>query len=78
VSTHGTFGGAAAAVIRAYVGGDKINATISSNVTLDNRGVITRTYTNLTYAAYENGQSRIFGGVSFAGGHLSLYGDIEI
>ncbi|TID16480.1 acid phosphatase/Vanadium-dependent haloperoxidase [Venturia nashicola] len=65
VSTHSTFGGAASAVIRAYVKGDKINATVSSNVTLDNRGVITRTYTNLTEASIENGQSRVFGGLHF-------------
>jgi hypothetical protein len=32
-------------------------------VTLDNRGVITRRYTNLTAAEIENGQSRVFGGV---------------
>ena len=64
VSTHGTFGGAASAVLRAYVGGDTINATISSNVTLNNRGVITRKFTNLTATAIENGQSRVFGGVS--------------
>lgn len=67
-STHATFGGAAAAVIRAFNGGDVLKhpATISSNVTLDNRGVITRTYTNLTYASEENAASRIFGGVSSA------------
>ena len=64
VSTHSTFGGAAAAVLRWYNGGDKINATISSNVTLDNRGVITRTFTNLTEAALQNSASRVFGGVS--------------
>lgn len=65
VSTHSTFGGAASAVIRAFnKGSDKINITVSSNVTLDNRGVITRRYTNLTAAAIENGDSRVFGGVS--------------
>src|SRR5271170_2947586 len=61
VSTHSTFGGAASAVIRAY---NIINATISSNVTLNNRGVITRTFTNLTEAALQNAASRVFGGVS--------------
>lgn len=64
VSTHSTFGGAASAVIRAYNGGDIISATISSNVTLNNRGVITRTFTNLTEAALQNAASRTFGGVS--------------
>jgi hypothetical protein len=63
-STHSTFGGAAAAVLRAYNGGDLINVTISSNVTIDNRGVITRTFKNLTEAALQNAASRIFGGVS--------------
>jgi hypothetical protein len=64
VSTHSTYGGAAAAVIRAWNGGDKIDATWSSNVTLDNRGVITRRYTSLKFAAEENSRSRVFGGVS--------------
>jgi hypothetical protein len=65
-STHATFGGAASEVIRAYnKGSDIINATISSNVTLNNRGVITRTFTNLTAAAIQNGESRVFGGVSY-------------
>ncbi|KAK4462958.1 phosphatidic acid phosphatase type 2/haloperoxidase [Cladorrhinum samala] len=65
VSTHSTFGGAAAAVLRAWNGGDKINVTWSSNVTLDNRGVITRTYTDLKLAAEENSKSRVFGGIHF-------------
>jgi hypothetical protein len=49
--------------MRAYNGGDIINVTISSNVTFNNRGVITRTFTNLTEAALENAASRVFGGV---------------
>jgi urocanate hydratase len=49
--------------LTAWNGGDKINATVSSNVTIDNRGVITRTYTSLKAAAEENSQSRVFGGV---------------
>jgi hypothetical protein len=64
VSTHSTFAAAAAAVIRAYNGGDLINATFSSNVTLNKRGVITRTFTNLTEAVLQAGASRVFGGVS--------------
>ncbi|KAK3694473.1 phosphatidic acid phosphatase type 2/haloperoxidase [Podospora appendiculata] len=64
-STHSTFGGAAAAVIRLYNGGDKISSTVSSNATLDNRGVITRTFTNLTEAAEQNAASRVFGGIHF-------------
>ncbi|CAG8983484.1 hypothetical protein HYALB_00000653 [Hymenoscyphus albidus] len=66
LSTHATFGGAAAAVIRAWNKGDAINVTVSSNVTLDNVGVITRRVTNLSAAAIENGQSRVFGGIHFS------------
>lgn len=65
LSTHATFGGAAAVVIKAWNGGDSVNVTLSSNVTVDNVGVITRRITNLTAAAYENGDSRIFGGIHF-------------
>ncbi|KAK7182477.1 hypothetical protein DPSP01_010633 [Paraphaeosphaeria sporulosa] len=65
LSTHATFGGAAAAVIKAWNGGDSVNVTLSSNVTVDNVGVITRRITNLTAAAYENGDSRVFGGIHF-------------
>lgn len=66
VSTHSTFGGAASTVLRAFNGGsDSIDATVSSIVTLDNRGTITRRITNLTAAAEENAASRVFGGVGF-------------
>ncbi|KAK3393276.1 phosphatidic acid phosphatase type 2/haloperoxidase [Podospora didyma] len=61
VSTHSTFGGAAAEVLRWYNKGDTVKATLSSNVTLDGRGVITRTYTNITVASLENAASRVFG-----------------
>lgn len=64
VSTHSTFGGAASAVLRAWNRGDKIDATLSSNVTIDNRGVITRRIVSLKGAAEENSASRVFGGVS--------------
>lgn len=63
LSTHATFGGAAAAVIRHWNGGDAINVTQSSNVTADSVGVITRRITSLSDAAKENGDSRVFGGV---------------
>ncbi|KAK3989980.1 phosphatidic acid phosphatase type 2/haloperoxidase [Cladorrhinum sp. PSN332] len=65
VSTHATFGGAAAHVLRAWNRGDTISATWSSNVTLDNQGVITRTYTNISFASEENAWSRIWGGIHF-------------
>lgn len=64
LSTHATFGGAAGAVIRAWNGGDQVNVTLSSNVTIDNVGVVTRRITSLAAAVKENGDSRVFGGVS--------------
>lgn len=64
LSTHATFGGAAGAVIRAWNKGDKIDVQLSSNVTIDNVGVITRRYTSIAQAVKDNGDSRIFGGVS--------------
>ncbi|KAF4550401.1 PAP2-like protein 2 [Elsinoe fawcettii] len=64
-STHATFGGAAAQVIRSYLGTDEINITVTSNVTVDGVGEVTRTYTSLTEANRENGESRVFGGIHF-------------
>ncbi len=64
LSTHATFGGAAAAVIRDWNNGDDINVTHSSNVTQDNIGVISRQFTDLSDAAKSIGDSRVFGGVS--------------
>lgn len=63
VSGHSTSGGAASAVIREWNGGDKADFVYSSNVTLDNRGLITRRYTSLRAAAEENSKSRVYGGV---------------
>ena len=66
LSTHATFGGAAAAVIKIWNNNsDVVDVRLSSNVTVDNVGVITRRITNLTAAAYENGDSRVFGGIHF-------------
>lgn len=67
VSTHAAFGAAGAAVIKHFNGGDEIDASFSSNVTLDAQGVLTRHFTSIEYAAFENARSRIFGGVSFTG-----------
>ncbi|KAL1843834.1 hypothetical protein VTJ49DRAFT_7185 [Mycothermus thermophilus] len=68
-STHATFGAAAAAVIREAFnrGRDTLNppATLSSTVSLDGRGTITRTYTKLSDAVVENSKSRVFGGIHF-------------
>jgi hypothetical protein len=65
LSTHAAFGGAAGAVIRNWNGGDKIDVYLSSNVTVDNVGVITRHITNITAAVKQNGDSRVFGGIHF-------------
>ncbi|KAL2059837.1 hypothetical protein VTL71DRAFT_9992, partial [Oculimacula yallundae] len=65
LSTHATFAGAAGAVIRAWNGGDKVNVTHSSNVTVDSIGVITRRITSIAAAVKANGDSRIFGGIHF-------------
>jgi hypothetical protein len=63
-SGHATVGGAAAAVLKAFNGGDKVNLTISSLVTQPPQKVITRHFTNLSVAAQEIGDSRVYGGVS--------------
>lgn len=65
VSTHAAFGGAGAAVLKNFNGGDKIEASFSSNVTLDDQGVLTRHFTSIDQAKDENARSRIFGGVSY-------------
>lgn len=64
VSTHAAFGAAGAAVIKHFNGGDEVDTWFSSNVTTDNIGVLTRHFTSIEHAAYENARSRIFGGVS--------------
>lgn len=64
LSTHATFGAAAGAVIRAWNKGDTIDVYLSSNVTFDNTGVITRRITSIKQAVIDNGDSRVFGGVS--------------
>ncbi|KAK0392291.1 hypothetical protein NLU13_1787 [Sarocladium strictum] len=64
-STHATFGGAGAAVLQSFNGGDGIDAAFSSNVTLDNQGVITRRYKSIARAELENARSRIYGGIHF-------------
>jgi len=73
LSTHATFGAAAGAVIRAWNKGDKIDVYLSSNVTFDNTGVITRRITSIKQAVIDNGDSRVFGGVSYL--YLSSHPD---
>jgi hypothetical protein len=63
LSTHATFGAAAGAIIRAWNGGDEIDVQLSSNVTRIET-VITRRITSIAQAVKENGDSRVFGGVS--------------
>ena len=60
-------------MLKYFNGGDDINASFSSNVTLDAQGVITRHFTSIDHAVWENARSRIFGGVSapcFRGLHM--------
>jgi hypothetical protein len=65
-STHATFGGAAAAVLKYFNGGsDRIDASFSSNATLDAKGVLTRRFTSIREASEENAKSRIYGGIHF-------------
>lgn len=62
-STHACFGGAAAAVIKAWNNGsDAIDVLQSTNIT--GRGIVTRPYKSLRQAVKDNGDSRVFGGVS--------------
>lgn len=63
-SGHGSVGGAAAAILRAFNGGDKIEVIVSSNVTQAPYHVSTRRFTNLSEAAQEIAYSRVYGGVS--------------
>ncbi|KAF4613439.1 hypothetical protein G7Y89_g15448 [Cudoniella acicularis] len=66
LSTHAAFAGAAAAVLRAYNNGsDVVDVTISSNVTLDNVGVVSRRVISLSEMAKDVGDSRVFGGIHF-------------
>lgn len=62
-SGHGTVGGAAAAVLKAYNGGDTVNFYVSSLITQTPQHVSTRHYTNLTAAGLEISYSRVYGGV---------------
>lgn len=52
-------------MIKAWNGGDEVDVFLSSNVTVDNIGVITRRITNITQAVVDNGNSRVFGGIHF-------------
>ncbi|MFO0973112.1 MAG: phosphatase PAP2 family protein [Phycisphaerae bacterium] len=70
-SGHAGFGGALFGVLRSYYGTDNISFSFTSDefngVTKDNNGVVrpmvTRSYTSLSQAEEENGQSRIYLGI---------------
>jgi hypothetical protein len=64
-SGHGTVGGAAAAALKAFNGGDEIDVTVSAVVSQAPQYVSTRRITNLTQAGYEMGMSRVYGGIHF-------------
>jgi hypothetical protein len=74
-SGHATVGGAAAAVLKAFNGGDKINVNVSSFVAQQPEQVITRHFTNLSAAAQEISNSRVYGGVSITRGNV---GDLRL
>jgi hypothetical protein len=63
-SGHATVGGAAVAILKAFNGGEKVDVTISSLVTQPPQQVITRHFTNLSAAAQEISDIRVYGGVS--------------
>lgn len=63
-SGHASTGSAAAAVLKAFNGGDNVDVTISSLVG-QNGEVLTRHFSNITVGAEEISNSRIYGGVSF-------------
>ncbi|KAH7072663.1 phosphatidic acid phosphatase type 2/haloperoxidase [Paraphoma chrysanthemicola] len=66
ISTHATFGGAAAAVIKAWNGDkDAIDIVHSTNATGAGLGVVSRRYTSIKQAVKDNGDSRIYGGIHF-------------
>ncbi|KAJ3281002.1 hypothetical protein HK104_000268 [Borealophlyctis nickersoniae] len=64
VSNHSGMGGAATLILQ-HLFGDRTSFSLSSNVTTDNYGVVTRSYTRLSDAGAENGRSRIYGGIHF-------------
>lgn len=74
VSGHATFGGALFQVLRRFFGRDDIGFTFVSDeyngVTLDNVGnarpLIPRTFSSLSQAEEENGQSRIYLGIHWS------------
>jgi hypothetical protein len=77
-SGHASVGGAAAAVLKAFNGGDKINITISSLVTQQPQQVITRRFTNLSAAAQEISNSRVYGGVSITPSNFLNKVDLQL
>jgi hypothetical protein len=77
-SGHATVGGAAAAVLKAFNGGDEIDITISSLVTQQPQHVITRHFTNLSAAAQEISDSRVYGGVSINPSNFFCFNKVDL
>ncbi|KAG2019918.1 hypothetical protein CC2G_005312 [Coprinopsis cinerea AmutBmut pab1-1] len=67
LSGHAVFGGSAVEVLRNHLGSDELDppVTLTSHVMFNNVGPISRTFTSLSQAAKENGDSRVFVGVHF-------------
>lgn len=62
-SGHSTFGGAAATTMALFFSTDDITFTLGAG--FEQLPGVTRTYDSLSAAAFENGRSRIYGGVHF-------------
>jgi hypothetical protein len=61
-STHSVLGGAAAAVLARFFGGDQVTFSMTSGPPF--RG-ITRSFASFSQAAHENGDSRVYAGLHF-------------
>ncbi|KAF9054890.1 phosphatidic acid phosphatase type 2/haloperoxidase [Panaeolus papilionaceus] len=67
LSGHAVYGSAGGGIIRRHLRSDNFSQpiTISSLVTADNVGELTRTFTSVSQAVKENGDSRVFAGAHF-------------
>ncbi len=61
ISGHSTFSGAAAAILKAYFGTDRVSFVVPS----ETNGVANRSFTSFSQAAAESGMSRIYAGIHF-------------
>lgn len=67
ISTHAAFSSAAGGILKRYLNITTLNppVTISSNVTTDSVGILTRTYYSIDDAVRDCGLSRVFAGIHF-------------